>query len=117
MKEGKPVFAVFSATWCAPCQSFKRGALSDLRVEKAVKEGFIPAYVDIDEQKAAARMFKVSGVPAMAVIKGGERVRGAIGLMETEALLKFLDEAAKDAEASAARGGPRRGRRTHVRSA
>jgi thioredoxin-like negative regulator of GroEL len=98
MKEGKPIFAVFSATWCRPCQQFKRGALSDPRVEKTVKEGFIPAYVDIDEQRSAAKKFKVSGVPAMAVIKGGERIRGAIGMLDAEVVLKFLEEAGKDAE-------------------
>lgn len=98
LKEGKPIFAVFSATWCGPCQAFKRGALSDPRAEKFVKENFIPAYVDIDQQKSAARMFKVSSIPAIAVIKGTERLRGAIGLMDAEELLKFLDAARKDAE-------------------
>ncbi|MBL8745164.1 MAG: thioredoxin family protein [Phycisphaerae bacterium] len=97
--EGKPVFAVFSATWCGPCQAFKKGALSDSRVEKFVKDNFIPAYVDVDEQKSAARMFKVSSIPAIAVIKGTERVRGAIGLMNADELIRFLEEAQKDAKA------------------
>lgn len=99
LKEGKPIFAVFSATWCGPCQAFKRGALSDPKAEQFVKENFIPAYVDIDVQKAAARMFKVSSIPAMAVIRGAERIRGAIGLMNSDELMTFLEEAKKSAAA------------------
>lgn len=99
LNEGKPVFAVFSATWCGPCQAFKRGALSDPRAEKFVRENFIPAYVDVDEQKSAARMFKVSSIPAIAVIRGGERIRGGIGLMDIDALMKFLEEAKEQAAA------------------
>lgn len=93
--ENKPIFAVFSATWCGPCQSYKKGALSDTRVEKIVREGYIPAYIDVDEQRSAARKFQVSGIPVTMVIKGGEREHGAIGRLSADELLKFLDEAGK----------------------
>lgn len=96
-REKKPVFAVFSATWCGPCQVYKKGALSDPRVEAFVKEKMIPAYIDVDEQRAAAEKFSVSSIPATAVIKNGERVQGSIGLLSADELLKFLDEAARKA--------------------
>lgn len=93
-KEGKPIFAVFSAAWCGPCRAYKKGALSDPRVEKVIRDNYVPAYIDIDEQRAAARQFQVSSIPVTAVIKDGKRVQGAIGLLEADELLRFLDEVA-----------------------
>lgn len=98
-KVGKPIFAVFSATWCGPCQAYKKGALADPRVEEIVRARMIPACIDVDQQRAAAERFQVSSIPATAIIKNGERVQGAIGLLNTDELLTFLEDAAAKARA------------------
>lgn len=89
-KEGKPVFAVFSARWCGPCQSYKREALADERVREFVEGRMIPAYIDIDQDRATAEKFGVSSIPATSVIQGGTVAKSAIGNMSTDLLLEFL---------------------------
>lgn len=90
--EGKPVFAVFSASWCPPCGTYKRGALSDERVAAAIRGRMIPAYVDVDQQPAAAQRYKVRSIPMTMVIRGEERVRGAIGVLSADELLRLIEE-------------------------
>lgn len=94
---GKPVFAVFSADWCRPCQMYKKGALADARVEAFVKEKMIPVYIDVDKDAATARKFGASSIPVTAVIKNDVRVQGAIGVLESGELMELLERAAADA--------------------
>jgi len=37
-KSGKPVFALLTADWCAPCQSYKRGALANKEIVAKLTE-------------------------------------------------------------------------------
>lgn len=97
VKEGKPVFAVFTASWCGPCQSYKRGALADPAVEKLVRASFIPVLVDVDQQRDVASKFQVSSIPQTAVIRGDQRIRGAIGQLDKDELSKFVRESAEAA--------------------
>lgn len=94
--EGKPVFAVFSASWCPPCGTYKRGALSDARVAAAIRGRMIPVYVDVDQQRAAPSRFNVRSIPTTMVLKGDERVRGAIGALSADELLRLIDESLRE---------------------
>jgi thiol:disulfide interchange protein len=99
-ESGKPVFAFATADWCGPCQSFKRGALSDDRVIDAALSSTVPVYIDIDKdpearQQAAAfaGLDDINSVPTILLIQDGEVIGYHAGVMSTSAMLKWLAKA------------------------
>lgn len=90
-QEGRVVVAVASATWCGPCQSYKRGALSAPEVTAWLDEHAVAVYVDVDKHPEEASLLGVRGVPATYVIRGGELVDSRVGLMQARGLLQWLE--------------------------
>ena len=90
------VFAVATADWCAPCQGYKRGALTDQRVERWIMDNAVPVYIDVDERPDDAAVLGVSGIPATFLLRDGQVVAAASGAMGADQLLGWLDEAARN---------------------
>lgn len=88
---GKPVLVFATASWCGPCQSFKRGALSDPEVAKAISDHTIPVYLDIDEHPEQASMFGVRSVPTL-ILTDGRKMTKATGALSTGRTLDWLSE-------------------------
>ena len=88
---GKPVLVFATASWCGPCQSFKRGALSDPEVAKAISDNTIPVYLDIDEHPEQASMFGVRSVPTL-ILTDGRKMTKATGALSTGRTLDWLSE-------------------------
>jgi len=97
IKESKPILAMFTATWCGPCQQMKRTTLSDSAVEQKLSEHFIPLMVDVDRDRATSRKFGITAMPTIMVIdpltERGERVRGS---QSRSQFLSFLDRNKQD---------------------
>lgn len=89
---GQPVLVYATASWCGPCQSFKRGALSDPEVERAVLAGTLPVYLDIDEDRESASMLGVRSVPMLIVIRDGAVVGSHVGAMSAAQTVSFVRE-------------------------
>jgi len=94
--EGRFVFAVATADWCAPCQGYKRGALTDQRVERWITDNAVPVYINVDKRPDDAAALGVRGIPATFLLKDGQVVASASGAMGAERLLGWLDEAARN---------------------
>ncbi len=96
--EGKIVFAVASADWCAPCQSYKRGALVDSNVAQWLDDNAITVSIDVTDTNAPnpdAQALGVSCIPATFVLnQEGQLVSRTTGAMNAGDLLAFLDRAA-----------------------
>lgn len=88
--EGKPVVAVFSATWCGPCQRYKKAGLADDRVATWLAQHAVTAYVDIDRQPAAAQKVGVPSVPTTVFLRDGAELSRATGAMNPDELLAWL---------------------------
>lgn len=88
------VFAVATADWCAPCQSYKRGALRDPRVEAWVKRNATPVYINVDEAPEDAAALGVQSIPATFLLRDGRVVASASGALGADRLLDWLDQAA-----------------------
>ena len=100
MADDRLVFVFATAEWCGPCQSFKRGALADARVEAWVARHAAPVYLDVDERPAEAARLGVRSIPATFLIDGQDVLGTAVGAMSAEALLEWLNS-----QRDAARGG------------
>lgn len=79
--EGKPVFVVTSASWCPPCQTYKKKTLSDPEVSAFLQDNAIPVYVDVDEHPDHAQALKVRSIPTTFVLSGDEVIERRGGVL------------------------------------
>ncbi len=93
-QEDKPVLVFASATWCGPCQSYKRAALVDPRVEEWVGANAIAVHVDVDEQAALAGSLGVQSIPVTMLIRNQREVGRLTGEQRAEELLAWLTASA-----------------------
>lgn len=104
--ESDLVFAVATADWCAPCQRYKRGALSDPQVQEWVSENTQPVYINVDKHSEEAQRLGVRGIPATFLLRDGEVVSRITGARSADDLLRWLKEqnasASENTRASAA---------------
>ena len=83
--EGRPVFALVTADWCPPCQTYKRTTLADESVQRMLRERAIPFYIDADTQRDDLRTLSslgldVRGIPATVIIADGRIVAHPTGV-------------------------------------
>lgn len=54
----KPIFLMFTADWCGPCQSFKKNILYTNGIWPSLNKNFVVHLVDVDREKETVEMFK-----------------------------------------------------------
>lgn len=67
-ESGKPVLAVFSASWCPPCQQMKRNIYPLREVDDELYFNWVPVYIDVDDYGPLAQRYGVRGVPTFVMI-------------------------------------------------
>ncbi|MEJ7743488.1 MAG: thioredoxin [Nocardioidaceae bacterium] len=85
----KPVLVDFWAEWCGPCRQVGP-ILDELASEHGDKMSFVK--MNVDENPVTPAGYRVTGIPALNVYKGGELVKQIVGAQPKAALLKQLDE-------------------------
>ena len=86
LNSDKPVLLDFWAPWCAPCRMVLpiveeiAGERSDIKVGK----------VNVDEQMALARQFRVMSIPTLVVMRNGQVVKKTTGALPKEEILDLL---------------------------
>ena len=86
LNSDKPVLLDFWAPWCAPCRMVLpiveeiAGERSDIKVGK----------VNVDEQMALARQFKVMSIPTLVVMRNGQVAKKTTGALPKEEILDLL---------------------------
>ncbi len=79
----------FNATWCGPCQMLAP-LLEEVSEEYDGKMSFYS--VDVDENPNLAGKFGVQSIPALAVVKGGQKAGMHVGFVPKENLKEFIDQ-------------------------
>ena len=86
LNSDKPVLLDFWAPWCAPCRMVLpiveeiAGERSDIKVGK----------VNVDEQMALARQFKVMSIPTLVVMRNGQVAKKTTGALSKDEILELL---------------------------
>jgi len=89
LESDKPVLVDFWAEWCGPCRQVGP-ILDELASEHGDKMNFVK--MNVDENPVTPAGYRVTGIPALNVYKGGELVRQIVGAQPKAALIKQLDE-------------------------
>jgi thioredoxin-like negative regulator of GroEL len=92
-KSDKVVFAFATADWCPPCQQMKRTLLVEPSIVAQINRDFLPVYVDIEKDNAAAERLAAFSVPTTVILKDGKQVARMEGLIPHDAYAQWLTAA------------------------
>lgn len=79
----------FNATWCGPCQMLAP-VLEEVSEDY---EGRVKFYsVDTDQNPNLAVSFRVMNIPALVLLKDGEKIATNVGFVPADDLCDFIDK-------------------------
>lgn len=81
------VLVDFYADWCGPCKMLAP-VLEEVSEEYEGKVNFFN--VDVDENPDLAMQYKIMNIPALVVLKKGEKVDTQVGFAPKENIVEFI---------------------------
>ena len=82
-------FIDFSAQWCGPCKML--APVVDELAEEL--QGEVSFYnVDVDENPALAQQYSIMNIPALVLLKNGEKAGMTVGFQPKEELKAFIEK-------------------------
>lgn len=84
-----PVLVDFWAPWCGPCKMLAP-ELAKIAAEGAGR--WLVAKVNTEELPGLAQRFRFSGIPTLALFKGGRETARQSGAMPAKMILQFIQQ-------------------------
>lgn len=89
-KSGKFVIAYGSASWCGPCQTYKRTTLVDAGVVAWIRRHAEPVYVNVDRQQVDAQQLGITSIPVTILLKDGKEVARLTGAASAKEFMEWV---------------------------
>ncbi len=89
-RSSTPVLVDFWAEWCGPCKMIAP-SLNELAEEYKGRAKI--AKVNVDDNQSLAVKFKISGIPALFMVKNGEVVEQVVGARSKKDFKAMIDRA------------------------
>lgn len=88
VKEKELAVIDFSATWCGPCKMLAP-VLEEVSEELAGSVAFYN--IDVDENPNLAQQYNITSIPALVVLKNGDKKDVQVGFQPKEAIISFIE--------------------------
>ena len=89
MNKDGVVVVDFNATWCGPCKMLAP-VLEEVSEDFTGKAQFVS--VDTDENPELARRFGIMNIPALVLLKNGEKADMNIGFVPKDVISEFVNK-------------------------
>lgn len=91
----KSILAVFTASWCPPCQVMKHDVWPDNEVGELANQRFVPVLIDVDVDTATAERYGIATIPTILVLDSKGAVREQVGFMSRGDMVDFLQRTSR----------------------
>ena len=90
-KTNKPIFVVFSASWCPACQQLESETLVNEEVNQKLSQNYVAVKIDVDTNPELSSKYGIYSIPTLIFMNSnGEETKRIEGYQSPDQLLSAL---------------------------